>query len=123
MISVDIDQLCHLMNGFLWPFFRILGLVGVAPILGESSIPVRLRVGLAAVCTLVAAPMVGPMPDVPTASFAGLLIACQQVLIGIALGLTMRIVFAAVLMAGEFVGLQLGQIGRASCRGRVCKYV
>src|SRR5690606_7312648 len=55
-----------------------------------------------------AAPMIGPMPDVPTASFAGLLIAAQQVLIGIALGLTMRLVFAAALMAGEFVGLQMG---------------
>src|SRR5690606_26064835 len=108
MVSVDIDQLYQWMNAFLWPFFRILGLVGVAPVLGESTIPVRLRLGLAAACTLVAAPMIGPMPDVPTASFAGLLIAAQQVLIGIALGLTMRLVFAAALMAGEFVGLQMG---------------
>lgn len=108
MISVDIDQLYQWMNGFMWPFFRILGLVGVAPILGESTIPIRLRVGLAALCTLIAAPIIGPMPDVPTGSFAGLLIACQQVLIGIALGLTMRLVFSAVLMAGEFVGLQMG---------------
>lgn len=108
MISVDIDQLYQWMNAFLWPFFRILGLVGVAPVLGESTIPVRLRVGLAAVCTLVAAPMIGAMPEVPTASFAGLLIAVEQVLIGIALGLVMRLVFAAVLMAGEFVGLQMG---------------
>lgn len=32
----------------------------------------------------------------------------QQVLIGIALGFTMRLVFAAVQTAGEFVGLQMG---------------
>lgn len=108
MVSVDIDQLYQWMNGFLWPFFRIAGLVGTAPILSESSIPIRLRVGLAVLCTLVAAPLLGPMPDVPTGSFAGLLIAAQQVIIGIALGLTMRMVFTAALMAGEFIGLQMG---------------
>lgn len=108
MISVDIDQLYQWMNGFLWPFFRIAGLVSIAPILGESSIPIRLKVGVAALCTLAAAPLLGPMPDVPTGSFAGLLIAAQQVLIGIALGLCMRLVFTAVMMAGEFIGLQMG---------------
>lgn len=108
MISVDIDQLYQWMNSFLWPFFRIAGLVSIAPILGESSIPIRMKVGVAALCTLVAAPLLGPMPDVPTGSFAGLLIAAQQVLIGIALGLCMRLVFTAVMMAGEFIGLQMG---------------
>lgn len=108
MISVDIDQLYQWMNGFLWPFFRIAGLIGTAPILSESSIPKRLKVGLAVLCTLVAAPLLGPMPDVPTGSFAGLLIAAQQVIIGISLGLTMRMVFTAALMAGEFIGLQMG---------------
>ncbi|MBV6273177.1 flagellar biosynthetic protein FliR [Alcaligenaceae bacterium CGII-47] len=108
MVSVDIDQLYQWMNGFLWPFFRIAGLISTAPILSESSIPVRLRIGLAVLCTLVAAPLLGPMPDVPTGSYAGLLIAVQQVLIGIALGLTMRMVFTAALMAGEFIGLQMG---------------
>src|SRR5699024_4309079 len=108
MISVDIDQLYQWMNGFLWPFFRIAGLVSIAPILGESSIPIRLKVGVAALCTLVAAPLLGPMPDVPTGSFAGLLIAARQVLIGIALGLCMRLVFTAVMMAVGFIGLQMG---------------
>jgi flagellar biosynthetic protein FliR len=108
MISVDIEQLYQWMNGFLWPFFRIAGMVGVAPIFSESSIPLRLRVGLSALCTLVAMPLLGPMPDIPTGSFEGLLIAAQQVLIGIALGLTVRLIFTAALMAGEFVGLQMG---------------
>jgi flagellar biosynthetic protein FliR len=108
MISVDIDQLYQWMNGFLWPFFRIAGLVGTAPILGESSIPIRLKVGVAALCTLVVMPLLGPIPDVPTGSFAGLLIAAQQVLIGMALGLCMHLIFTATKMAGEFVGLQMG---------------
>lgn len=108
MVSVDIDQMYSWINAFLWPFFRILGLLGTAPLFGESSIPVRVKVGFAAVLTVAIAPALGPMPNVPTGSYAGLWLAVQQVLIGIALGLTMRIVFAAVQTAGEFIGLQMG---------------
>ncbi len=108
MVSVDIDQMYIWINAFLWPFFRILGLLGTAPLLGESSIPTRVKIGFAAVLTVAIAPTLGPMPNVPTGSFAGLWLAVQQVLIGIALGLTMRIVFAAVQTAGEFIGLQMG---------------
>ncbi|SHI19102.1 flagellar biosynthetic protein FliR [Pollutimonas bauzanensis] len=108
MISVDIDQLYTWINAFLWPFFRILALLGTAPLLGESSIPTRVKVGFAAIIAVAIAPTLAPMPAVPTASFAGIWIAVQQVFIGMALGLTMRIVFAAVQTAGEFIGLQMG---------------
>jgi flagellar biosynthetic protein FliR len=108
MISFEIDQLYGWINSFLWPFFRIAGLLGTAPLLGESSIPVRLKVGFAALVSVAIAPALGPLPQVPTGSFAGLWIAIQQVLIGTAMGLVMRIVFAAVQTAGEFIGLQMG---------------
>ncbi|NYT86247.1 flagellar biosynthetic protein FliR [Pollutimonas harenae] len=108
MISVDIDLLYGWMNAFLWPFFRILALIGTAPLLGESSIPIKAKVGFAALVAVAIAPALDPMPDIPPASFAGLWIGVQQVLIGMALGLVMRIVFAAVQTAGEFIGLQMG---------------
>lgn len=108
MINVDIATLYGWINAFLWPFFRILGLVGAAPLLSESSIPKRVKLGLAALVTVAVAPGLPPMPELPTASFAGLWIAIQQVVIGIAMGLVMRIVFAAVQTAGEFIGLQMG---------------
>ena len=108
MISVDIDQLYAWINAFLWPFVRILALLGTAPMLGESSIPVRVKVGFAAVVTIAVAPTLESLPVLATASYASLWIVVQQVLIGMALGLTMRIVFAAVQTAGEFIGLQMG---------------
>lgn len=108
MVSFTIEQLYGWMNGFLWPFFRILGLFATAPLFSESSITTRLKVGLAAVIAMAISPTLAPMPDIPTASFSALLISAQQILIGIALGLVMRIVFAAVQTAGEFIGLQMG---------------
>lgn len=108
MISVTIDQLYAWINLFIWPFARIAAMVGSAPLLSESAIPARVKVGLSVMLTLIVAPTLGPMPSLSTASWSALWILGQQILIGLALGLTMRIIFAAVQTAGEFVGLQMG---------------
>jgi len=108
VISVTIDQLYAWINAFFWPFVRIAAMVGSAPLLSESAIPARVKVGLSVMLTLIVAPSLGPMPPLATASWAALWIIGQQILIGLALGLTMRIIFAAVQTAGEFIGLQMG---------------
>ena len=108
MVSFELEQLYSWINAFIWPFIRIMALVGSAPLLSESSIPTRVKVGLSALLAMVVAPTLPPAPDLSPASYQGLWIAAQQVFIGIALGLTMRIVFAAVQTAGEFIGLQMG---------------
>lgn len=108
MVSFELEQLYSWMNAFLWPFIRILALVGTAPLFSESSIPVRIKVGLSALMAMLVAPTLPVAPDFSPASYQGLWIGAQQVLIGTALGLTMRIVFAAVQTAGEFIGLQMG---------------
>ena len=54
------------------------------------------------------APGLPAMPSVAPMSYAGLLILVQQILIGLALGFAMRIVFAAVEMAGEVSSLTMG---------------
>lgn len=108
MIDFQIEQLYAWMTGLLWPLFRIGGLVAMAPILGEAAVPIRIKVGLTFAITLVVAPVIGPMPDIAPASYAGLLISLQQVLIGMALGFCMRLIFTATMMAGEFVGLPMG---------------
>ena len=108
MISITTTELNTLLSAFLWPLTRILALVASAPALGNPSIPMRVRIGLALAITLCVAPTLGPMPQMEPGSQAGLLILAQQVVIGLALGFTMRIVFVAVEMAGELAGLQMG---------------
>ena len=108
MISVTSVQLSAWLGTFIWPFFRILALVGSAPILGNPSIPVRVKIGLAVVLTLVLAPVLGSTPAVEPGSAIGLLILAQQIVIGVAIGFTMRIIFTAVEMAGNIAGMQMG---------------
>lgn len=108
MIAFTLQDLYGWLNAFWWPFVRMLALVGTAPIFSEPGVPVRTKVGLAALLAAAVSPALPPMPDVPPGSFAGLLITMQQVIIGMAMGLAMRIVFTIVQIAGEFIGLQMG---------------
>jgi flagellar biosynthetic protein FliR len=108
MISVTSAQLSAWLGAFIWPFFRILALVSRAPILGNSSIPLRVKVGLSVLLTLVMAPILGSMPAVEPGSAIGLLILTQQIVIGVAIGFIMRIIFTAVEMAGNISSMQMG---------------
>ncbi|MFT0531443.1 flagellar biosynthetic protein FliR [Castellaniella hirudinis] len=108
MIEVPLEQLYAWITSLLWPMLRIGGLISLAPILGEANVPVRIKIGATVAITLVLAPVIGPQPAIAPASYAGLLIAVQQVLIGMALGFCMRLIFTATMMAGEFVGLPMG---------------
>lgn len=108
MISITSAQLDAWLAAFIWPFFRILALIGSAPILGNPSVPQRVKIGLAAAITFVVAPVLGTMPQVEAGSAAGLLILAQQVSIGLAMGLAMRVIFTGVETAGQLIGLQMG---------------
>jgi len=108
MIAFTLEQLYGWVNAFWWPFVRLLALISTAPIFSEPNVPVRAKVGLAAVLTAAVAPALPPMPDIAPASLAGLLVTLQQVLIGMAIGWVMKITLAVVQIAGEFIGLQMG---------------
>jgi flagellar biosynthetic protein FliR len=108
MFSVTYAQLNAWLTAFLWPFARILALAGTAPFFGHRSIPTRVKIGLAAFVTLIVAPTLGTMPQVTVFSAQGVWILVNQFLIGIALGFTMQLVFAAVTAAGDVMGLGMG---------------
>jgi flagellar biosynthetic protein FliR len=108
MISITSAELNALLAAFLWPLSRILALIASAPVLGNPSVPLQTKIGIALTITLAVAPTLGPLPQVDPGSEAGLLVLVQQVIIGVAMGFAMRVVFAAVEMAGELAGLQMG---------------
>jgi flagellar biosynthesis protein FliR len=113
MITLTSAQLNALIAGFLWPLTRILGLIATAPLFGNVSIPARVKIVLGGLLAMVIAPTVPALPAMDPMSLAGLLILTQQLVIGAAMGFAMRVVFAAVEMAGEICGMTMG-LGFAS---------
>lgn len=92
----------------LWPFLRVLGLFTTSPLFSTRAIPVRARIGLAFLIALCAQASLQGQPMVALDSPAMLGTLVQQVGIGMAIGFTVRLVFTAVELAGEVVGLQMG---------------
>jgi flagellar biosynthetic protein FliR len=96
------------MAQFFFPFVRILAWLAIDPLLGSSSAPNTVRLGLALVLAAVIAPTLPPFQYVPLVSGDGLLILLQQIAVGLSLGFALRIVFSALELAGQFIGMQMG---------------
>jgi flagellar biosynthesis protein FliR len=108
MITFTSLQFHSWIAEFFWPFFRILALIASAPLFGAAGVPSTVKIGISLVLTIIIAPILPPMPAVFPASAAGMIILMQQLLIGLALGFAVRIVFTAMEMAGHIAGLQMG---------------
>ena len=106
-------QISAAIGSYLWPFFRIAAVIAVAPIFGARTVPVRVRLGLALVLTMVVAPVLPPAPALDPLSAQGLLVTIQQVLIGSAMGFAILLVFSAFVLGGQVFAMQMG-LGFAS---------
>lgn len=113
MLQVDYAQLQLWLATFFWPFVRLTAFISASPLWGHSSLPMRVKISLAMLLTIVISPTLPALPNVPVVSWNSLGIVIEQMLIGVAMGMVMRVVFAAVDMAGELIGLQMG-LGFAS---------
>lgn len=107
MIVLD-QTLIALLESWIWPFFRVAGLLMAAPVTGTRSVPVRTRLVLAIAITIAIVPVL-PVP-VYLEPFTGpwLLTTIQQVIIGTAMGLTIRTIFVSLEIAGQAIGQLMG---------------
>jgi flagellar biosynthetic protein FliR len=108
MITFTSAQLDAWIALFLFPLARVLGLLSTAPIFSNNALPRRIRLVTGLAVTVAIAPMLPPMPSVPAGSWVGIAILAQQTVIGVMMGFTLRLMFSAIDMAGELVGLQMG---------------
>ncbi len=107
MISFTSAQLDAWLVAFIFPLARILAMLASAPIFNNVAQPARIRLGVGLVITIALMPVLPPMPPVPPGSWIGLFILAQQILIGVLLGFSLRIAFAAIDVAGELIGMQM----------------
>lgn len=108
MIELSTTQLDAWIVAFAFPLARILGFIAAVPIWNTPGIPRRTRLILGLGIALAIIPALPPMPQVAPASLPGFMILAHQMVLGIAMGFAVRIVFAAINLAGEFIGFQMG---------------
>jgi flagellar biosynthesis protein FliR len=85
---------------------RPSALVAMAPPFGGAYTPVLVKIGFSVILALVLAPAIA-LPPV-AGSVALVVIIAREVLIGVALAMTVRLLLAGVELAGQLAGFQLG---------------
>lgn len=101
------------IGSFLWPFFRISSMFMVAPITGGQYVPVRARLMLSVAVTFMVMPLLPGPPMADPFSLTMLSLILQQLLIGVAMGFVLMLVFSAIVTGGQLIAMQMG-LGFAS---------
>ena len=96
------------VSPILWPFLRVLAMFSSAPQISMPVIPMRAKIGLAFFVALGSQAMLGNQPVISLTGPDALAAVVQQVVVGIAIGFAVRLVFSSVELAGEVIGLQMG---------------
>ena len=94
MLHFTSDQFVQWLGIYFWPMLRIMALISTAPILSEKSVPKRVKIGTGHCYHDYRCPSL-PAVDIPIFSPNAIWIALQQVMIGVAVGFTMQLAFAA----------------------------
>lgn len=108
MITLTALQMNTWIAALLWPLTRILGLIAAAPLFGNPGVPATIKIALGILLASILAPAIPALPAADPMSWAGLLILLQELLIGLAMGFSMRLAFAAIEFAGEVTSLTMG---------------
>lgn len=98
-----------LILGFFLVLTRISGLLATAPVLSSRSIPVRIKVALAVAIAVIAFTASGtPQLPIPSdfMSLAGLVL--SELVVGVAAGLSSRLVLDAAQFGGQTAGSAMG---------------
>lgn len=108
MITLSGAELDAWIASFFFPLTRILALLAVAPPFSNAALPTSIRLAIGVAVTFALVPALPVVAGVAPASGMGLAVLVQQMVIGVAMGLAMQIVSAAIDFAGDIIGLQMG---------------
>ena len=98
---------------FFWPFVRISSLFIAVPVFSAKTTPVKIRVMISFLITLVIMPFIPDLPSFALMSYEGVMVTIQQMAIGLATAFILQMVFAVMLIAGQMIAYSMG-LGFAS---------
>ncbi|THD70811.1 MAG: flagellar type III secretion system protein FliR [Bradyrhizobium sp.] len=109
-MRIDISLLPALAATFMLVFARIGAMVMLLPGLGESNIPVRIKLAIALLLTLIILPLhrAAYHVDLQASMTPLLVLMVHEIVIGIVLGATARVTLAALQVAGSVIAQQMG---------------
>jgi flagellar biosynthesis protein FliR len=106
-IELSTGQLEAYVAQAFFPFARIGACLMVAPIFGARFVQAKTRIVLAVALTALVVPLL-PASNIAPFSGEGFVVVAQQLLIGVALGFALQVVFDSLGLAGQLLANSMG---------------
>ncbi|MBI4698371.1 MAG: flagellar biosynthetic protein FliR [Nitrospirae bacterium] len=100
----DMGALSQYMTNFLFILLRASVFFSMLPVLGSKSLPAQFRMGMVVFISLVLTPVVNFAIKEDNLS----LLILKEILLAVVLGLSAKLIFMAVNMAGQFISNAMG---------------
>ncbi|MFQ5626767.1 MAG: flagellar biosynthetic protein FliR, partial [Methyloligellaceae bacterium] len=108
-MTLTLDFLPQTAFAFFLIFARTGAISMVLPGIGARTVPPRVRLVFALALTLILYPLVSKaFPNLPTSLFGMISAIVSEVLVGLAIGFTVRIIVSALQFAGAAIAFQTG---------------
>jgi flagellar biosynthesis protein FliR len=108
-MRIDVSLLPALAATFMLVFARVGAMVMLLPGLGETNIPVRIKLAIALLLTLIILPLHRAAYHVDLTSMYSIgVLMVYEIIIGVVLGATARVTLSALAVAGSVIAQQLG---------------
>jgi flagellar biosynthetic protein FliR len=99
----------NIVGMFLIALVRFSGFFIITPVFGESTIPTRVKAGLAALCALIATPHLLANFTLPQLSIPGYgIMVIREMTLGFSIGFVVLIIMGTLRFAGQIIGMQIG---------------
>lgn len=94
---------------FLIALVRFSGFFLIMPVFGESTIPMRVKAGLSALCAIIITPHLLATQSLPELSMPGYgLMAIREMTLGFCVGFIVIIIMDSLRLGGQIIGMQIG---------------
>jgi len=108
-MRIDVSLLPVLAATFMLVFARVGSMVMLLPGLGESNIPVRIKLAIALLLTFILLPLHRAAYQVDVQSINPLLVMMiHEIIVGVVLGATARVTLSALQVGGAVIAQQMG---------------
>jgi len=106
-------ELIAALGEYFWVFCRIGAFLLVAPVVGTQLVSPRVRLILAGFITFLIVPLLPSPPLSPQFDVRTLLLVAEQVIVGLAMGFVLQVLFQIFVLTGQVIAMKMG-LGFAS---------
>jgi len=107
-MTISGEYLSEIIASYLLVFFRIAAFVSILPVFNSKTIPLTSRIGLSLFITAIIVPGLPNNYTIDPFSISTVVLIANQILIGLLIGFSVRIIFSALETGGYMIGQTMG---------------